>query len=397
MAVTIISSPAFDPDRPNSVSYPFIIEMNSDEYGGAGITQHRFKAEVNGSVSYGYIGDKYTVAYDDAGNGRFDFQEMLSDVILVLDYKDETAEDDLTKITDPQGLRFDELDACTIVIKEQYYDNGVFTENVADISLFLYGFARGFTDDSNRWWYARNWYQFNGSERFEPYSGYLPYLYYIDTHNPNYDDVTTYPYLAIKVTTYPGAVDHIWWILRDDYYGGTYFPIYFPGETDQADFERVDIDITVNSTPAYGPGEQPQERFSIYRTVTPCEDEEKLIMFRNRFNAWSFMSFSLKSYTAINTENQKATRVDEAEPPGRYRYNVEASDTLTLNTDWMTEEQNDLVRDLVETNLTFLVNSDGSLTHCVLQQNSLTLKTRRNDELFKYSMRFRLSVDNFRV
>jgi hypothetical protein len=318
---------------------------------------------------------------------------MLQEVIL-LDYKDATAEDDLPKISDPQLLRVQELAPCTMVISEQYYDLGVFTENVADIPLFIYAFARGETDLPDNEWAAWNWWDYNGLENFLTYSGYMPQLHYTDFNKPGYPDIGTYDYIGILVTPEPGGSLHEWWFLRDDFHGATYFPLMYVGETDQEAFQKTRIQILLN-TSATSVGAVTQEDYYIERTVEQCEDEEIMLMFQNRFNEWSFLSFNLKHYTNLITEGQRAERIEEAEPPGRYRYNVEGSDILTLNTNWMYEYQNDLIRDLMQTNASFLVNDDGSLEQVTVERSSLTMKTRRNDELFQYSMRVRKSLDNF--
>jgi hypothetical protein len=109
------------------------------------------------------------------------------------------------------------------------------------------------------------------------------------------------------------------------------------------------------------------------------------------------MSFSKKSRVQVNTTNQLAEAPTGSYPDsGRYRYNVEASETLTLNTDWMNDNQNELLKDLIATPRAYLVSpTDGSLEQVTVVPNSLQLQTSRNDGVFQYSMSFRKSVDNF--
>jgi hypothetical protein len=109
------------------------------------------------------------------------------------------------------------------------------------------------------------------------------------------------------------------------------------------------------------------------------------------------MSFPKKNKLSTSVTSTKGELANIGEMPGRFRYNVEASDLLILNTDWLDENQNDLVRDLIQSEATYLVDqTDGSLEHVTIETNSVTYKTRRNDLIqIQYTMQFRKSLDNF--
>lgn len=119
-------------------------------------------------------------------------------------------------------------------------------------------------------------------------------------------------------------------------------------------------------------------------------------MFRDRFFQYSFMSFSKIHRVRIDTTADRGELVEEADPPGRFKYNLEAADTLILNTDFMSEAQNPLIRDLLQTEEAYLVDpDDGSLDQVVVVPSSLVLKTSRANGMVQYQMSFRKSVDNF--
>jgi hypothetical protein len=63
----------------------------------------------------------------------------------------------------------------------------------------------------------------------------------------------------------------------------------------------------------------------IYKNVNTCVDEEAVVMFRDRFFQWSFMSFIKKQNTTVNTRPQQAESIE-----GRFRYNVKSDEVLTL-------------------------------------------------------------------
>jgi hypothetical protein len=167
-----------------------------------------------------------------------------------------------------------------------------------------------------------------------------------------------------------------------------YAQMYWKTVSDNKDMAYCRVRIYQSGSPTGG---SLKETFYIDKTVDTCVDDEIRIMFRDSLNQWSFFLFTKKNSTTINTEPERAeTSI------GRFRYNVNSSDTLTLNTDWMPDEQNDLVRDLLATEQCYLVApSDGSLEPLTVVPTSLRIQTSRNEGLHQYTIQFRKSIDNF--
>lgn len=396
MAVTVVSSPPQYPPRSNTIScsHPVIVVVSSSVYGGPGITQHRFVAEVTGLLNFG---TKYTVVYAFPSEGRFDFRDQFK-TFLRLNHRDWNNTVDITQITSAiqQGNYLFWL--FNVQLKEQYYNSGVFTEVTGPALQFYAG--RGFTDDPTQLWLYGNWYRFNGLSDFMPYSGRTYQVYPQQLYDTAWPDQSTEPWVRLVVDAFPGSTNVLdQWMNRGSlgFQGGVYWPMYWPGVTDQDSFTHLRVRVWTSVTNSGG---TLQEDFTIRKNVFNCEDEEILIMFQDRFHAWAFMSFNRKSWTTVNTQAQQAesfTPRNDFFPEGRYRYNVEASDTLTLNTDWMREEQNPLVKDLIATEQAFLVsNTDGSLEQVTVVPNSLRLQKSRNEGMIQYQMQFRKSEDNFR-
>jgi hypothetical protein len=165
--------------------------------------------------------------------------------------------------------------------------------------------------------------------------------------------------------------------------------LYKSGTTTDADFGSVDI--VISTRPSIGGADTIEETLSFVKNVQTCADDEAIVMFRDRFFQWSFMSFSKKQYTTVNAEPKQAEAI-----AGRFRYNVKSSDTLTLNTDWMDDEQNEMIKDLVVTEQCYLVATDGTNEPLTVVPNSLRLQTSRSDGLHQYQIQFRKAIDNFK-
>lgn len=385
MAVTIVSHPPYSPTL-ISASHPAVFKLSSNIYGTANVTQFRFLAEIVGGLIP--LGTKYTVVSEDPNIGYIDIANTMREILL-LSEESTTAGEELTKLTVPKRQKNLVRYNYFITIKEQYYLSGVFTENA--LSSVTIAASRGFSDDADYDWIYDNWYRYNGLANFLPYSGKSKLVYPIRTDAAGWNPAANY--MNVQVWRYPGAVQiGDFWFDRTllDYRGVVYVPIYYVGETDTDTFTHIRINSEISVI--NGSGEVLQEWLQIDRNVTTCVDEETILMFKDRFFNWSFMSFTKKFRTTINTQPQQAEGVD-----GRFRYNVDSSDTILLNTDWCEEIWNDLFRDLIGTDACFLVDgATGDLEKVTIVQNSFRIKTGRNDGLIQYSIQIRKALDNFK-
>jgi len=390
MAVTVITNPSISPNV-ISASYPAILEMTSNIYGTANVTQFRYVAEV---AYLSALGTKYTVPTDPtASNGTFDVSELFKIVLKLSRYQWATTTD-ITKITWPiQQAEYPNV-TFTVQIKEQYYLSGVFTTNSAALLTFVAG--RGWTDRANNIWGIVNWWQYNGLTNFIPYSGASRILYAQRTEDSGFVATGTNPYMNIRRTwkTIAGVTKQVdnWEFDRTaaSYSKVVYVALYKSGQSDDADYGSVEIQISTR--PSIGGADTVEETLEFYKNLETCVDDEAVVMFRDRFFQWSFMSFSKKQNTTVNTQPQRAES-----NTGRFRYNVKSSDLLTLNTDWMPDQVNEMFKDLIATEQCYLVATDGSLEQLTVVPNSLRLQTSRNEGLHQYTMQFRKSLDNFKA
>lgn len=389
MAVTIISQPPAGTGEYISGSYPFVFELSTDKIGPT-ITQHAFYAIlfVDGAI----FGLKYTVATkEDGTGGKFDFSSLFKSLFELSEKVDSTSLD-LPELAAPWRSDGPMHLPFGVTIAEQFYDNGVFTQIVE--GTYSYEIVRGWTDRADNLGYITNYWQVYGLSEMVPYSGHTRMGYMQRTDDPNWPTIAAAGYMRIQVFGYNktggGFIMGTWSVDRslDRYERVVYVPLFHSGSTDQPEFDRTEVTFSTGAS-ASGPWTE-HERLVFKRTANLCVDEEVVIMFQDRFFQWSFFSFPKKHRVTINTSAPTADLID-----GRAKYNLEASDTLALNTDWMNETQNELVRDLIQTEQAFIVLSDGSLEKVTVVPNSITLRTSRNDNMIQYSMQFRRSLDNF--
>jgi hypothetical protein len=387
MAVTIISKPSTT--LIISASYPMIFKMSSTVYGTAGVTQFRYRAKISG---LGSIVNKYAVVEESPSYGYIDVSDVIKAALNLSENAEGTggplpaittlsAQDDYTKLN------------FVITIYEQYYLNGVFTENQASGTTTLQT-MRGFTDHASKKIIYDNWYRLNGSPDFMPYSGKSKIMYSVFTEDSTWTPSFIAPFVRVRVTfyfTYGNTVVDYWTEREVDPEAEkiAWVPLYKSGSTDQDAFTHVIITVGLASTE--GGAVTVEETYQINKTVDCTEEGERVVMFQDRLWNWSFLSFPKKYSKVLNSENELAEV-----GAGRFRYNVKGSETWALNTDFMADDQNPLIEDLFLTEKAFFVDSDtGALEEVTVVPNSLKIQDSYSDGLHQYGISFRKSVNNF--
>jgi hypothetical protein len=375
-----------------SMSYPFVIIVTASAYGTANVTQHRVRARILYGTTQ--IVDKYSIVYDETNKlVKFDLSEIWRNQLPIVQ-TDVTAGADITKITGLQALEEPSQKHLIVEFTEQYYLSGVFTSS-ATITR-TYACLRGYTSPitANNEWRFGNWWQVNGLENFMPFSGKIFQVYPMRAEDTAWSPAATDPYLHIRLYRNGSGLSASYSAARTDK-GILYFPIYLAGVSDTDTFTHWRVLVGVG--PTAGTVSAFYDDFLLYKNIDDCEGENETIMFQDRLNTWAFMHFPMKSRTTVTTQGIAGELIPTADKPGRFKYNVEASDVLALNTGWMQEEQNPLVQDLISTESAWLVDpSDGSLEQVVVIPSSVTLKKRSTDRMIQYGISFRKSVNNFK-
>jgi hypothetical protein len=392
MAITLISSPNTGVDQ--SASYPFLITVKGSQYGAANVTQHRFLAIVKEGTTE--LVRKYTVVTDEANQyGTFDFSGVIKS-ILPLSQKDSSG-NDISRLGYAMGVLEDpQIKQVNIFLYEIYYLSGTYTSNA--LTGLSYTCLRGYavpTVDGYPWTIA-NWYQYNSLENFISFSGKIWQVYPTRLRDDSWTSPITHPYLTVRLSKNGGTTtDTMSYNRLTQDLGVAYFPLFYSGVSDASDFTHWQIEIGTGATS--GALTTIEEDFNIYKTVDDCEGLGETLMFQNRFNTWSFLHFTKKKRVTIETNSIMGELIPTADKPGRFKYNLKGAEVFELNTDWMIEEQNLLLEDLIMSDSVWIVDpSDGSLEQVVVVPNSIRLQTRWTDNNIQYTIRVKKSVDKFK-
>ena len=146
-------------------------------------------------------------------------------------------------------------------------------------------------------------------------------------------------------------------------------------------------------------------------STEPCSKYEPYkVTFINKFGALQDMYFSLKSIESLNTkgETYKANVVDfgtltyDTYKPQVAQYNKLGKESITLNTNYISEEYNEVIKQLMMSEQVWLTRLDNpapdsnnpeTVLAVIPKTQSVTYKTSLNDRLVQYTVDFDYAFD----
>ena len=69
---------------------------------------------------------------------------------------------------------------------------------------------------------------------------------------------------------------------------------------------------------------------------------------------------------------------------------------MSLNSGWVTENENILIKDLLMSASVYIQDKDGNLKSCTVMNNELTFGSKQNDDIWQYKIDIKLSNDENR-
>ncbi len=138
-----------------------------------------------------------------------------------------------------------------------------------------------------------------------------------------------------------------------------------------------------------------------------CSDYEVYhLMWKDRYGSWLSYPFIYwsKDFTEVErstyykTEGNWNDDTYGYDPYGRgeTQYFGRSRDKVTLNSGWVKDYENDLIKDLLESTSVYLQDPEGRLLACILEEKSLEFKKNNQIMIYNYTMSVRLSNNEVR-
>ena len=124
------------------------------------------------------------------------------------------------------------------------------------------------------------------------------------------------------------------------------------------------------------------------------------IKWKNRYGQFDFLNFNLVSRESFNTQIRTfQQQIGSWESPtlsynnydsATQNYSADSTQTLTVNSDWLSEDYNEILKQLMVSDEIYWIydETSGDLRPITIQTNSITFKTNVVDKLIQYSFDF---------
>ena len=127
--------------------------------------------------------------------------------------------------------------------------------------------------------------------------------------------------------------------------------------------------------------------------IDECKYTPVECTFINSFGGWEFLTFYKAQTNAINVKGSDYNLLPDAVDYNIYKgqskvFNINGSQTVKLNTGWVTENYNELIRDLLLSEVVLLDNKPVKV-----KTQSLTYKTQLKDKMINFELDFEYAFD----
>ena len=202
----------------------------------------------------------------------------------------------------------------------------------------------------------------------------IPYFNLLLTTNIDYDWIVNYYDISDDLLTSNIIVD-----AREPELFNYKVPIYFNYEPYLISYLEI-----VNE----------DNKFRIYsQRVEECKYTPVECEFINSSGGWQFLKFFKAQTNAINVKGSEYNLLPDAIDYNTYRgqskvFNINGTQTVKLNTGWVSESYNELIKDLLLSETVLLDNKPAKV-----KTQSLTYKTHLKDKMINFELDFEYAFD----
>lgn len=150
-----------------------------------------------------------------------------------------------------------------------------------------------------------------------------------------------------------------------------------------------------------------KSKFVTFEVNNDCSRFEMYhLMWKDRYGSWltypfKYMSkniteFDRKTYYKLEGEWGASSFGYDTYDRGEKSYFGRSRDKVVLNSGWVEEFENVLIKDLLESTSVYLQKPDGNLIGCIIEQKSQEFFKKNNVDLYQYMITVRLSSNEVR-
>lgn len=182
-----------------------------------------------------------------------------------------------------------------------------------------------------------------------------------------------------------------------------FVPVYPQNLLDYYDFELINswfsyemygVDDTLN---------QVTRKYVFYKIEDSCRYETIRMQWSNNVGGVDYFNFTKKNEETLNVERKRIRKVIGSYGASEFGFNsfdrqyqeneIIAEKTLVIASDWISEGEFFLLKDMVASNDVNIINEDGSITPMLVEDSSYVIKKTRDSGVYNITFNLKYSQE----
>lgn len=185
-------------------------------------------------------------------------------------------------------------------------------------------------------------------------------------------------------------------------YEMAYVPVYPQNLLDYYDFELINSWFSYE---VYGSGDDGQmtRKYVFYKVDDDCRYETIRMQWSNNVGGVDYFNFTKKNEETLNVERKRIRKVIGSYGASEFGFapydrqyqesEILAEKTLVITSDWISEGEFFLLKDMVASNDVNIINEDGSITPMMVEDSSYVIKKTRDGGVYNITFNLKYSQE----
>lgn len=181
-----------------------------------------------------------------------------------------------------------------------------------------------------------------------------------------------------------------------------FVPVYPQNLLDYYDFELINSWFSYE---VYGSGDDGQmtRKYVFYKVDDDCRYETIRMQWANNVGGVDYFNFTKKNEETLNVERKRIRKVIGSYGASEFGFasydrqyqesEILAEKTLVITSDWITEGEFFLLKDMVASNDVNIINEDGSITPMMVEDSSYVIKKTRDGGVYNITFNLKYSQE----
>lgn len=181
-----------------------------------------------------------------------------------------------------------------------------------------------------------------------------------------------------------------------------FVPVYPQNLLDYYDFELINSWFSYE---VYGSGDDGQmtRKYVFYKVDDDCRYETIRMQWSNNVGGVDYFNFTKKNEETLNVERKRIRKVIGSYGSSEFGFapydrqyqesEILAEKTLVITSDWISEGEFFLLKDMVASNDVNIINEDGSITPMMVEDSSYVIKKTRDGGVYNITFNLKYSQE----